>query len=249
MRTGFLGLALVMSCAAAPYQAPNDAELQFKKMTETLAAAKPLQVEFDSIADGATVKGTFAIVEGNKLDMKVHGSTGTKKYTLSITCDGAKMNLTREETPAPPVPLEPQPEMPAPANLTANVAAALARGGAWLAQEFTDIEYRRTANPWFIERQNAKEAGRKMNDVPAPAPRDVTTLHTLSNFRTGTGGAVVYDMISREGGSTIIATVAVWIDPKTGLPAKREGSFHLLSDGKPNGPALSKWAETYRFKP
>src|SRR5688572_7196261 len=186
-----------MSCAATPLRAPQDPESLFKKMTETLASAKRLQVEFDAIADGATVKGSFAIDEGNKLEMKVDGTSGTKKYTLTLSCDGAKMNLTRKETPAPPVPLEDQPEMPAPANLTANVAAALARGGAWLAQEFTDVEYRRTANPWFIERQNARgENNRKMNDVPAPEPRDVTTLHTLSNFRTGTGGSVVYDMIA-----------------------------------------------------
>src|SRR5688572_10997945 len=130
-RTAILVFAFAASCAAAPPprpappkpppvptpQAANDSEAQFRKMEAALAAAKKLTVEFKSVTDGASVSGTFAVDEGNKLEMKIQGTAGEKKYELALKCDGAKMTLTRSETPPPPVPLEAQPELAAPATL------------------------------------------------------------------------------------------------------------------------------------
>jgi outer membrane lipoprotein-sorting protein len=243
---------IIASCAAAPApasapQAANDAEGAFKKMEAALASAKKWRLEFNSTTDGAFSKGTLAVDEGNKLEMKITGASGVKKYELTLTCDGAKMNATRSETPPPPVPLEPQPELPAPATLAANAAAALARGGAWLAQEFTYGEYRAAADPYFEERQRAKGAGGAMKPLPPVPPRDAAGLHTLSNFRTAGAGAVTYDLVPKTDGSVVGATMTVWIDSKSGLPTKREGQFFQVTDGKPTGAALSKWTETYKF--
>ncbi len=252
-RTNLLALAFAASCAAAPPQAPaNESEALYRKMEAALAAAKKLNVEFVSTTEGSTVKGTFTIDEGNKLDMKVEGSAGEKKYTLTLVCDGQKMNLTRSETPPPPVPLKPQPELEAPGTLAANVAAALARGGAWLAQEFADGEYRAAADPWFEERQKAEGEQRPMKKLTPVPPRDVTTMHTMGNFRAGKaeGGAsaVTYDLVRKGEGPVLVVTMTVWIDSKTSLPVKREGQFYVATpEGKASGAALSKWTETCSF--
>ena len=256
LRTTLLAIAFAASCAATPPapppvpQASNDSEALYRKMETALANSKKLQVDFKSALDGAAVEGTFKVDEGNKLEMKVSGAAGQKKYALVLACDGAKMNLTRTETPPPPVPLKPQPELPAPGTLAANVLAALARGGAWLAQEFADGEYRAVADPYFEERQKAlEENNRPMKPMPPVAPRDVTALHELRNFRPGGAGAVTYDLIRKGEGPILMATFTVMIDSKTNLPTKREGVFFLTgTDGKTAGAALSKWTETYSFK-
>lgn len=257
MRLGIVGIALAVSCAAAPPpQAANDGEALYKKMEAALAAAKKLEVTFESSTEApgpARISGTIKVESGNKLEMKVQGDVGVKKYTLELTCDGGKMNLTRTETPPPPVPLGPQPELPAPGTLAANVAAALARGGAWFAQEFADGEYRAVADPFFEERQAAKAENRPMKDLPAVAPRDAATLHTMANFRQGKpeGGAtpVTYDLTRTGEKVALMTTVTVWIDSKSSLPLKREGAiFTLTSEGKPAGAALSNWKEQYKAK-
>ena len=241
-------LALAVSCAATPPQAATPSEALYRKMEAALAAAKNLQVEFESTFDASSVKGSFKIEEGNKLDMKVEGQAGAKRYSLTLASTGPKMVLTRAETPPPPVPLEPQPELSAPAALTANVAACLARGGAWLAQEVAETEYRMAADAYFEERQ-AKKEGRPFKPRPA-APLVVAEMHTLQNFRPGKseGGAtaVTYDLVRKSGSPVLAAVVTVWIDAK-GLPVKREGFFATL-DGKPAGVPSSKWSETYSFK-
>lgn len=249
VRTILLGLAFVASCAAAPApQAANEGEALFRKMESALSAARKWRLEFNSTTDGAFSKGTLHIDEGNKLEMKVTGSVGTKKYDLTLTCDGQKMNVTRSEMPPPPVALAAQPELPAPPNLAANAAVALARGGAWLAQEFTYGEYRAVADPYFEERSKAKaENNRPMKPLPPVAPRDAAAFHVLANFRTGGAGAVTYDLVPKGGSSVVAATMTVWIDLKTALPTKREGQFYQVTDGKPAGAALSKWTETYKF--
>jgi hypothetical protein len=180
--------------------------------------------------------------------MNIAGTAGQKQYTLVLACDGAKMTLTRTETPAPPLPLKPQPELPAPGTLAANVFAALARGGAWLAQDFAEGEYRAVANPYFEERQKAQEEeNRPMKPLPPVAPRDVTALHELRNFRPGGAGAVTYDLVRKVDSPILVATFTVTIDPKTSLPTKREGAFFLAgADGK--SAAMSKWSETYQIK-
>lgn len=257
MRLGIAGIAFVVSCAAAPVpQAANDGEALYRKMESALAAAKKLEVGFESTAEGpgpAKVTGSFKVEAGNKLEMKVQGLIGVKKYTLELTCDDGKMNLKRTETPPPPVPLGPQPELPAPGTLATNVAAALGRGGAWFAQEFADGEYRAVADPYFEERQKAAEEKRPMNPVAAVAPRDATTLHTLGNFRLGKaeGGAtpVTYDLTTQGEKVALVTTVTVWIDAKTSLPLRREGAiFTRTSEGKPGGEALSTWKEKYQVK-
>ncbi|HTF55798.1 MAG TPA: hypothetical protein VK661_00895 [Planctomycetota bacterium] len=257
MRLGIVGIALVVSCAAAPPpQAVNDGEALYRKMEAALAAAKKLEVTFESTAEGpgsAKVSGTFKVEAGNKVEMNVQGLVGVKKYTLELSCDGAKMNLKRTETPPPPVPLGPQPELPAPATLGTNVAAALARGGAWFAQEFADGEYRAVADPYFEERQTAKAENRPMKEIPAVAPRDATTLHTMANFRLGKseGGAtpVTYDLTAVGEKVALVTTVTVWVDAKTSLPVKREGAlFAKTQEGKAGGPPLSSWKEQYKTK-
>jgi len=256
MRLGIAGIALVVSCAARPPQAANDGEALYRKMESALAAAKKLEVTFESTAEGpgpAKVSGTFKVEAGNKVEMKVQGLVGVKKYTLELSCDGAKMNLKRSETPPPPVPLGPQPELPAPATLATNVAAALARGGAWFGQEFADGEYRAVADPFFEERQKAFEEKRPMNPPPAVAPRDASALYALANFRLGKaeGGAtpVTYDLTRPGEKVALMTTVTVWIDSKSSLPLKREGAlFTLTSEGKPTGAALSTWKEQYKVK-
>src|SRR5688572_6613625 len=201
LRTTLLAFAFAASCAAAPLppQSANDPESLFKKMEAALAAAKSLHVEFESTGDTSSVKGSFKISEGKKVDMKVDGRAGVKKYSLTLVCDGEKMKVTRTETPPPPVPLKEQPELPAAPGLAVNVASALARGGAWLAQSFADAEYRRAADPWFIERQDAEVSGRGMNPVPPPPARELAALYTVSNFRAGKSeGAVSYDLIQKD---------------------------------------------------
>jgi len=253
-RTNLLAIAFAASCAAAPPQTPsNESEALYRKMEAALAAGKKLHVEFESTAEGSTIKGSFAIDEGNKFDMKIEGAAGTKKYTLALACDGGKMALARSETPPPPVPLKPQPELPAPATLAANVAGALARGGAWLAQEFVDGEYRAAADPWFEERQKAEGEKRPMKKLPAVAPRDVTTMHTMGNFRAGKaeGGAtaVTYDLVRKGESPTLVLTMTVWIHPKTNLPVKRECLYFVArGEGKAAGEPLSTWTENYSFK-
>jgi len=254
-RTNLLVIALAASCAAAPPPRPvNESEALYRKMESALATAKKLQVEFESATEGSTIKGSFKLEEGNKLDMKIEGAAGMKKYTLALACDGQKMNLKRTEDPPPPVPLEAQPELAAPATLAANVAAALARGGAWLAQEFADGEYRASADPWFEERQKATEENKRpMRKLPPVAPRDVSTLHAMGNFRAGKaeGGAsaVTYDLVRKGESPILVVTMTVWIDPKTNLPAKREGLFFVATaEGKAAGDPISKWTETYSFK-
>ena len=248
MRPILLGMLIAASCAASPVpQAATEGEALYRKMEAAVTGAKKLTVEFTATADGATVTGTFVIDEGNKLDLKVAGTSGVKKYDLKIKCDGQKMSLERSETPAPPVPLEPQPELPAPANFTANVAASFARGGAWLAQEFADVEYRRAADPWFIERQKAKEEqGRKMKPVPPPPLREASSLHDLRNFRSGDGGSIRYDLVPKGENPPVVLTVTVWVDAK-GMPTKREGQYFATKDGKPAGESLSKWNEIYKY--
>ncbi|HKS16806.1 MAG TPA: hypothetical protein VJU16_05800, partial [Planctomycetota bacterium] len=220
--------------------APNDGEALYRKMEAALAGAKKLEVEFKSTTKGATIQGTFKVDEGNKLEMKVQGTAGVKKYSLELTCDDGKMSLKRSETPPPPVPLPAQPMLPAPATLTKNVAAALARGGAWLAQEYADGEYR-------------AELERTLKAQPPPADMtDVTRRHELRNFQLGKAGAdgapVTYDMI-RTGESLICTTITVWIDAKTNRPLKREGAIYLLSaDGKKPKDVSSTWAEEYKTK-
>lgn len=254
MRSSLLGIVFAMSCAASPSpQAANDSEKLYRKMEAALAGAKKLQVDFESATEGSSIKGSFKIEDGNKFGMEVVGAVGAKKYTLSLSCDGQEMLLTRTEEPPPPVPLGPQPALPAPKTLTANVAAALARGGAWLAQEFADGEYRALANPFFEERQKSIEQKRPMNKLPAVAPRDVTVLHKMENFRPGKseGGAsaVTYDLVRKDGKPILINTMTVWIDSKTGLPVKRESLIFAATDAeKAAGDPVSKQAETYRFK-
>src|SRR5262245_8574554 len=248
-RTTLLALAFAASCAAsAPPQASNPSEALYRKMEAALAAAKNLQVEFESTFDASAVKGSFKIEDGNRLDMKVEGRAGAKEYVLALKSDGAKMTLERSETPPPPVPLEAQPALEAPAALTANVAACLARGGAWLAQEVAETEYRRAADPYFEERQ-AKKEGRPFKPHPA-APLVVAEMHTLRNFRPGPseGGAtaVTYELVRKSESPALVAVVTVWIDSK-GLPVKREGYF-ATPDGKPAGVPSSKWTEKYSFK-
>ncbi|HEY3226918.1 MAG TPA: hypothetical protein VGK61_08000 [Planctomycetota bacterium] len=257
MRLGIAGIAFAVSCAASPPpQAANDGEALYRKMEAALAGAKNLEVTFDSSTDGpgsARITGKFKIEAGNKLAMKIEGLVGVKKYTLELACDGAKMNLKRTETPPPPVPLEAQPELPAPGTLATNVAAALARGGAWLAQEFADGEYRAVADPYFEERQQAKDEKRPMKPLPAVAPRDATALHTLENFRLGKpdGGAtpVTYDLTRKGEKVALVTTVTVWVDSKSSLPLRREGAiFAKTSEGKAGGAALSNWTEKYQAK-
>jgi len=259
LRTTLLALAFAASCAAAtplrppappappPPQAANDSEALYRKMEAALTGAKNFLVEFDSTTDGASVKGSFKIGEGNKLEMKIEGAAGVKKYKLAMTCDGQKMNVTRSEEPPPPVPLAPQPELATPDNLAAHVALGLARGGAWLAQDFADGDYRMVADPYFAERQKAFEEQREMK-TPGVAPRDVTPLHELKNFRSGGASAITYDLVAKGEKPVLMATFTVTIDAKTNLPTRREGSFFLAGDGKPTGAALSKWTEKYTFK-
>jgi len=254
VRSSLLGIVFAMSCAASPpYQAPNDGEKLYRKMEAALAAAKKLHVDFTSTTEGSTIQGSFRVDEGNKLKMEIEGAAGAKTYKITLSCDGAQMSLTRSESPPPPVPLGPQPALPAPKTLTANVAAALARGGAWLAQEFADGEYRAVADPYFEERQKAKEQeNRPMNKLPAVAPRDVTALHTMENFRPGKseGGAsaVTYDLVRKGGKPILINTMTVWIDSKTGLPVKRESLIFAATDeGKVAGAPVSKQTETYKI--
>jgi len=255
LRSSLLGIVFAMSCAASPpYQAPNDSEKLYRKMEAALAGAKKLQVDFESATEGSSIKGSFKIEDGNIFGMEVEGAVGAKKYTLSLSCNGLKMSLTRTENPPPPVPLGPQPALPAPKTLTTNVAAALARGGAWLAQEFAEGEYRAVADPYFEERQKAKEQeNRPMNKLPAVPPRDVTALHTMENFRPGKseGGAsaVTYDLVRKGGKPILINTMTVWIDSKTGLPVKRESLIFAATDeGKVAGAPVSKQTETYKIK-
>ena len=253
LRTNLLALAFAASCAATPPspapapQAANDGEALYKRMEAALTSAKSLQLDFESVTDGGSTKGSFKTSEGNKLEMKIAGTAGVKTYELALTCDGAKMTLTRSEKPPPPVPLQPQPELEAPANLTAHVALGLARGGAWLAQDFADGDFRRVADAYFVERQKSFEEQRAAKAIKVE-PRDVTPLHQLKNFRSGGAATVTYDLMAGDGMSALIATFTVTLDAKTGLPSRREGSFFAASDGKPSGPALSKWTETYRFK-
>ena len=265
LRTTLLAVAFAASCAATPPapapvsppspsppvpQAANDSEALYRKMESALAKAKKLQVEFQSSSDNTAIKGTFKVGEGNKFEMNIAGAAGQKKYTLVLTCDGTKMNLTRTETPPPPIPLQAQPELPAPGTLATNVLAALARGGAWLAQDFSEGEYRAVANPYFEERQKAaEEEHRPMKPLPPVAPRDVTALHELRNFRPGGAGAVTYDLVRKGDNPMLVATLTVTIDPKSNLPTRREGAFFLTgSEGKPGEAPLSKWSETYSFK-
>ena len=256
LRTNLLAIALATSCAATPPapppipQAANDSEALYRKMESALANAKKLQVEFQSSSDGAAVKGTFKVDEGNKIEMKVLGAAGQKQYELIVTCDGTKLNLTRSEKPPPPLPLKAQPELPAPATLATNVLAALARGGAWLAQEFADGEYRAVAIPYFEERQKAEEDHhRAMRPLPPVPPGDVTALHDLRNFRPGGAGAVTYDLFRKGDKPILVATLTVTIDSKTNLPTRREGSFVLAgAEGELATAPLSKWVETYVFK-
>jgi hypothetical protein len=263
LRTTLLALAFAASCAATPPapapkptpkaappappapQTAGDPESLFKKMEAALTGAKSLHVDFESTGDTSSVKGSFKITDGKKLEMKIDGRAGVKKYTLTLTCDGEKMKVTRSETPAPPVPLQEQPELPAAPALATNVAAALARGGAWLAQTFADAEYRRAADPWFIERQDAGLQNRPMNPVPPPPARDLASLYTLSNFRGK--GEVTYDLVRKDEVPLVIVTQTVWIDSK-GMPTKRQGQFFAAKDGKPDGPALSTWTETCTIK-
>src|SRR5688572_26400938 len=227
LRTTFAALAFAASCAAsAPQQASSPAEALYRKMEAALAAAKNLHVGFESTFDGSTVKGSFKIEDGSKVEMKVDGQAGAKKYSLALKSDGEKMTLTRSETPPPPVPLEPQPELKASGTIPANVAAGLARGGAWLAQELADVEYRVVADAYFEERQATKE-GRPFKPRPA-APIVAAEMHTMSNFRAGKseGGAtaVTYDLVRKGDTPVLAAVVTVWIDDK-GMPVKREGYF------------------------
>src|SRR5882762_3325941 len=100
LRTNLLAIALAASCAAAPPPRPaNESEALYKKMEAALASAKKLHVEFESTTEGSTVKGSFKLEEGNKLDMKIEGAAGEKRYSLALACDGKKMTLTRSETP------------------------------------------------------------------------------------------------------------------------------------------------------
>jgi outer membrane lipoprotein-sorting protein len=249
LRTTLAALAFAASCAASgPPQASNPSEALYRKMEAALAAAKNLQVDFESTFDASTVKGSFKIEDGSKLEIKIDGQAGAKKYSIVLKSTGDKMTLTRSETPPPPVPLGDQPELAAPGTLTANVAAGLARGGAWLAQEAADYEYRVLADEFFEKRQATKE-GRAPNPRPA-APIVVAEMHTLRNFRPGKaeGGAtaVTYDLVRKGESPLLTNVVTVWIDAK-GMPVKREG-FFATADGKPAGVPSSKWTETYTIK-
>jgi hypothetical protein len=249
VRPILLGMLFAASCAASPVpQAAPDAEALYRKMEAALTGAKKLTVDFTATADGASVKGTFTFDEGNKLDMSVEGTVGVKKYKLALKCDGEKLSLTRSETPAPPVPLEEQPVLPGPPpKLSAHTALALARGGAWLAQEFADGEYRAIADAYFVERQKAREQNNRPMKPQVVAPRDIAALHELRNFRSGDGGSVRYDLVPTGENPPVRATITVWVDAK-GMPKKREGQFFTVMDGKPSGEALSKWSDTYTYR-
>jgi hypothetical protein len=262
LRTTLLALAFAASCAATPPlqapsvtppktapvpQAANDSEAQYRKMEAAVTSAKTLQVTFESAGDGVSAKGSFKIGEGNKLEMKVEGVAGVKKYTLTLTCDGKQMTLVREETPPPPVPLKPQAEFEPPPNLAANTAAGFARGGAWLAQEFSDGEYRAIANAYYTERQKALEENNRPMKPQVVPPGDLGAMYELKNFRSGGAGAVTYDLFRKGENSPVIMTFTVTIDPKTSLPSRREGAFAIATDGKPGAP-VSKWTEKYSFK-
>src|SRR5262245_53361282 len=191
LRTTLLSLAFAMSCAAAPAPPPPQ-EANYRQMEAAVTSAKKLHVEFTSETAGAKVTGTLKIDEGNKLELNVAGKAGVKEYKLTLACDGKEMKLTRWESPPPPVALEEQPALAAPPNLAANTALAFARGGAWLAQEFGEGEYRELANAFFVERQHSREEGRPPKPVSVP-PRDVNALYEATNFRSG----ATYDLVRK----------------------------------------------------
>lgn len=242
LRTTLLGIAFAVSCAAAPAPRPPQ-EADYRKMEAAVTSARKLLVEFTSETAGAKVTGTLKIDEGNKLELNVAGKAGVKEYRLTVTCDGKVMNLARWESPPPPVALEEQPPLAAPPNFAANTALAFARGGAWLAQEFAEGEYRALANAFFVERQHAREEARPAKPVSVP-PRDANALYEATNFRSG----ATYDLVRKTDKPVVTMTFTVSVDPKTGLPTKREGEFSVPAEGKAPAAALSKWSESYSYK-
>src|SRR5688572_8651253 len=248
------------SCAASPValQAPSEAEALFKKMEATLAA-KTLKVKFTSAVEfPATpeikLEGSLSLEEGNKATFEVGGKAGPRTYTLKIACDGAKITQSRTEMPPPPDlgPLPPPAVVAAPASLNANLAAALARGGAWLVQDYFDAEYRTAADRHFKSLQGTP---------PGAPPKEtvVAELHELRNFvldkkekvRDRNSQAIKYDMHRVGETLGIFTTITVWIDAETSLPLKREGkiftTMKLTVNGKESVTSshASTWVETY----
>jgi hypothetical protein len=249
-----------MSCAASPSpQSANDGEALYKKMQAAIAASKPLRIQFtSSVEDKAApltrLKGTLAIEEGNKAEFEVEGQAGTRKFTLKLTSDGTKVRIHRLESPPPPDlgPLPPTAEVEAPKTLTGNLASAMARGGAWLAQEYFDGEYRAAADRHFKAMQG-------IINPPPTKETDVTDRHLLKAFKLvkkekvgdRTAQAVSYDLVRTGEMAGLFTTVTVWIDVETSLPLKREGKVFTTmtrpAGGKEETVAthVSTWVETY----
>ncbi|MBI4563930.1 MAG: hypothetical protein HY716_04455 [Planctomycetes bacterium] len=219
MRT--FGLALLLMAPQA-----NDAEKLFQKMEQALLAAKTIQYTFVSSAEGTAVgkvetRGSLFIAEGNKARLEVHGTIGKKEYDLLLCSNGAQAKLNRDEKPAPPVPLPPQPIVEPPKNLTSNLLKAFARTGMSLAQEYADQAYRVAA-----ERQFRQMMGE--NPGPPPEEIDIATQFQMQKFAMGKketiGGrpaqAIEFE-VKKVGHLTGLDTkVTVWIDGETSLPLK-----------------------------
>src|SRR5688572_5233002 len=169
----------MMSCAAAASprvhaspQAPNDAEALFKKMEAALAGAN-FKIAFTSAvthpaSPQAQMKGTLAVETTNAADLEVSGKVGTRTFTLKLTAAKDQITMARSETPPPPDlgPLPPPVAVAAPPSLSKNLAAAMARGGFWLAQEYFDGEYRVAADRHF----------KGLMGIPVPPPGKETDV-------------------------------------------------------------------------
>ncbi len=269
-RTTLLALAFAASCAATPAsppppappapppQAANDAEALFKKM-ETALAARPFKIKFTSgvmhpASPLVQMKGSLSVEPGTTAELGIEGKVGAKKFTLILKSDGKAITADRTESPPPPDlgPLPPPAAVPPPKSLSANLAAAMARGGVWLAQDYFDGEYRAAADRHFKAMQGIV--------VPPPANEtDVTQWHALRNFamdkKEKIGGrdaqAVRYEMVKAGETLGIYTAVKVWIDAETSRPLKREGRIYTTMTRMAGGKEetipthASTWVETY----
>jgi hypothetical protein len=207
-------LALFLALAvSAPDK--NEAEQLFQKMEASLDKAKTLDLAFETtygeaaLRNGQRLKGTLAVADENKLCLRVRGGKANATVHLRIS-DGARAIRKVEGDEGKPEPDK------TPKNLTANYLTVVARSGVL---------------PALLPQVYANER----NDYKEMFP--VSGFKLGNKEKVGEREAQRVDYVLGVKGQKTTYPVTVWIDLKTGLPAKR-----LVSDG-----GLPWFTETYEL--
>jgi outer membrane lipoprotein-sorting protein len=183
----------------------NDAEKAYQEMAVKISKAKAFECTFEVKNEGTrtNMKGTMALVEGNKLRFEMEGENNGRSMTILLVSDGLKTVTVRNK--------EVTPKAEPPKNLTEGTLAAVSRCGSMLSL--------------FVVMNFIAKDGEK------PKTIDVNTFMPISDIKFGKKESldgketqiIEYTLsVSEEGNpKKDLMKCKVWIDTKTLLPVKR----------------------------